>query len=99
MKRTITFYEFRDGFKQIRPDNFSLDGLISLFEHLEQYEDDVDEEIEFDVIAICCDYTEYEDLKEFQSNYGNEYKSIDDIEAETIVVPIENSESFIIQDF
>ena len=52
----------------IRPDNFSYAGLKALFEHLESYEDDTGEEIELDVIALCCDYSEMT-LEEIINDY------------------------------
>ncbi len=58
MKTTVNFSEFRDSFQQIRPDNFSYEGLRHLFSWLEQYEEDTGEELELDVIAICCDFSE-----------------------------------------
>ena len=51
------------------------------------------------MIALCCEYIEYEDLKEFQSDYGNEYESLEDIRDHTQVIEIENSDGFIIQQF
>ena len=58
MKQTINFYDFNQAFNNIRPANFSYDGLLALFNYLEQYEDDCGTEIELDVIALCCDFTE-----------------------------------------
>lgn len=58
MKQTIGFSEFQDGFKTLRPNNFSLQGLGVLWDYLEQYENDCGAEIEFDVIALCCDFSE-----------------------------------------
>jgi hypothetical protein len=58
MKTTVNFSEFRDSFQEIRPDNFSYEGLRHLFSWLEQYEEDTGEEVELDVIAICCDFSE-----------------------------------------
>lgn len=77
MKQTISFYDFERAFHDIRPDNFSYSGLKALFDYLEEYEESTDEEIELDVIAICCDYSEYESADEAASNYfeyeGMEY--------------------------
>lgn len=70
MKQTINFNQFVDEFNAIRPDNFSYDGLRALFDYLEQYEEDCDTEIELDVIAICCEYTEFADVEEYLNNYG-----------------------------
>lgn len=100
MKSTVSIYDFERAFANMdRKENFSYDGKRALFEYLEEYEDDINEEIELDVISLCCDYTEYEDLEDFQKNYSDEYKSIEDIEKETTVIRIEDSNSFIIQTF
>ena len=58
MKQTLTKDMFRFQMDQIRPDNFSYEGLGVLFDYFEQYEDDTGEQIEFDPIAICCEYSE-----------------------------------------
>ena len=58
MKQTITREVFHAAFRDLRPDNFSYDGLNSLFDYLEQIEQDTGKEIELDVIAICCDFAE-----------------------------------------
>jgi len=58
MKTTISFYDFRREFEQCRSDNFSAEGLAVLFAYFEELEESMGEEIELDVIAICCDYSE-----------------------------------------
>ena len=104
MKQTINEYQFRRAFETSRPNNFSYEGLKALFDYLEQYEEETGQELELDVIAICCDFTEYEDLKEFQGEYfdnvkGDKYEDIEEIEQETIVIPIPDTDGFIIQQF
>lgn len=108
MKTTVNNYQFHRAFEEMnRTTNFSYAGLNALFDYLEQYEEDTGEEIELDVIAICCDFTEYENLAEFQANYGTEYETIDDIRDNTTVIGIDMGEdeygdedgSFIIQNF
>ena len=98
MKQTINEYDFRRAFEQLRPDQFSYQGLSALFDYFEELEDGIGEEIELDVIGICCEYTEYEDLSEFQEDYGKEYKTIEDIEEQTTVIPV-FGDSFIIEQF
>lgn len=57
MKQSITFSQFVDAFRAYdRYDAFGYDGLRVIFDYLESYEQDTGEEIELDVIAICCDY-------------------------------------------
>jgi len=99
MKEQVNFSDFLDRFRSHdRDDQFTYDGKKALFEYLEQLEEECDTEIELDVIALCCEYTEYEDLKEFQDNYGENYETLDDIRDETTVIEVGN-EGFIIQDF
>lgn len=71
MKTTVYFSEFRDYFHEIRPDNFSYEGLRILFDYFEEFEESTGEEVEFDVIAICCDFSEdsYENIADL---YGIE---------------------------
>ena len=100
MKITINEYQFEQAFKNAgRGNQFSYEALKALFEYLEEYEDSTGEQIELDVIAICCEFTEYEDLEEFQSAYGADYETIEDIEYHTIVIPIAGANGFIVADF
>lgn len=100
MKMTIGFYDFANGIESCRPTAFSREGLSALFDYLEQYEDDTGEDIEFDAIALCCEYTEYESIKDFHECYDKEdYPDLDTLEDYTQVIRIENTDSFIIQDF
>jgi hypothetical protein len=105
MKEYVNEHTFRDRF--MRSDNyknnFSYEGLHALFEYIEQYEDDCGEEFEFDMVGICCDYSEYDSLKDFNADYagtpGNncwKYETLDDIREETVVIEIPNTERFII---
>jgi len=85
MKKTIDFYDFRNAFQELRPNNFSYEGLTVLWEYFEEYEESTGTEIELDVIAICCDYTE-STIKEALEYYGLD--SVEELEDETIVVGI-----------
>ena len=58
MKQTIGWGDFAREFQAIRPDNFSYEGLGVLYDYLTDYEDSTGEELELDVIAICCDFSE-----------------------------------------
>jgi hypothetical protein len=60
MKQSINFSDFKNAFDNLRPNNFSLDALQIMFEYFEEYERDIGVEIEFDPIAICCEYVEEE---------------------------------------
>jgi hypothetical protein len=58
MKQTIGLSQFTDAFTAIRPSNFTYEGLEVLFNGLEEFEEDTNEEMELDVIALCCDFSE-----------------------------------------
>ncbi len=99
MKTIVDFNQFCDRFRSMgRNDNFSYDGKKALFEYLEQLEEDTSTEIELDIIALCCEYSEYENLAEFQKDYTDDYQTIEDIEEKTSVIKIDD-ESFIIACF
>ena len=91
-------YDFERAFKNFERDNFSYDGLKALFEYLEEYEEDTGEEVELDVIALCCDYMEYDSLKEYNDDYGTKYSEIDAIQDDTTLIKIDDN-SFIIQQY
>ncbi len=90
MKITVSAHEFREAFRKYGRDNsFSYDGIDALFEYLEDLERDTGIEDEFDVVGICGDYTEYEDLEEFHDNYDKEdYPDIESIKENTAFIDI-----------
>ena len=98
MIKTIQKLEFIDEFYGQYTDNFTYDGKQALFEYLEQSEKDTDDQIELDVVALCCEYTEYNDFKELQENY-NDIESMDDLRDNTQVIEVGDTGRFIIQDF
>ena len=97
MKQTMNEFDFKNEFKKIRPQNFSYDGLTVLYDHLIQFEEDTDQELEFDPIAYCCEYTEFDSFKDVQVNY--DVKTIKELEDKTTVLKIPNSEKLIIQNY
>jgi hypothetical protein len=55
MKQTINQSDFHDAFISMdRKENFSWEARELLFEYFEE----IDEDMELDVIAICCEYYE-----------------------------------------
>ena len=109
MKTNVSQYDFGRAFVDMgRSDSFSYEGKIALFEWLEELSDDTGSEYELDVIALCCEFTEYENLAEFQSNYDAEqFPDIESIQDYTSVIEIgpyypvmdESERPFIIADF
>lgn len=76
----VDAHDFREAFKAYgRMDNFSYKGLDALFEYLEALEEDTGTPYELDVIALCCEFYEY-DLETFLNEYT--VPGIDDCEDE-----------------
>lgn len=66
MKQTISQYDFMDAFRKMDRDYYSYEGYQALFDWYEE----LDPDMELDVIAICCDWTEYEP-DELENDYSN----------------------------
>lgn len=99
MHVTIGSFDFIRAFEDYgRGDQFSREALFALFGYLEELEEDTGEDMELDVIGLCCDFTEYDSLEEFQEQYGDGYKCVDDIVDETLVIRLDNG-GFIVQNF
>src|SRR5210317_727364 len=91
--------EFRDEFTKMNRENqFSYKGLNALYDYIEEYYEEADKPYELDVIELCCDFTEYDSLEEFNKDYNREYENIDAIVDDTVVIMVDNT-SFIIQNF
>ena len=74
MRQTITKEDFRDAFFRTgRKDQFSYEALGALYDHLEE----LDENYDLDVIALCCEYAE-ESIEEACKNHNVE--SVDELE-------------------
>lgn len=87
MKQQVDFSTFETAFKNFnRVDNFPT-GLRELFAYLEEYEDSTGEEIELDVIALCCDYHE-EKLSVVLKEYNLE--SLEELRDNTTVIMVDD---------
>jgi hypothetical protein len=65
MKTNVSFSDFTNAFRNSnRAEQFSYEALELIFDYLDDYERETGEEIEFDMIAICCEWAEadYKDL-------------------------------------
>jgi hypothetical protein len=86
IRRHTMFYEhvtentFIDAFKLSaeRKDQFSYQALKELFEYYDNLAEDTGEPIQFDMIAICCEWSEYDTLKELEEAYDMPLKALED---------------------
>jgi len=94
MKKEVRLYDFLDD--ERLKDSFSHEGKRALFDALEDLEEETGVEIDYDPIAIRCDFTEYSSIEEIKSNYQS-IETIDDLYDNTFVIEFEGG--IIIQDF
>jgi len=92
MYQSVGFNEFRNAFRAFgRETQFSRMALRALFDHLEQVEEDTGAQIELDVIALCCDFTEYDYASEAATACGmtfdTEQEALDWLQDQTTVIP------------
>jgi len=95
MKQTLNVSQFRDAFLRSaeRKETFSYEALGALFEYYEE----ADPEMELDVVGICCEWTEYENIDAFRADYGDEYETMRDIEDATTVIRLTGDAFLIVQ--
>ena len=109
---TLDNGEFYDWLKRSDnyKNNFSYEGANALQEYLEDLSDDIGENIEFDPIAWCCEFSEYASFEEFKNDTGyfdtqlqkevegyENIKTLDDLCGHTQVIKFDGG--IIIQDF
>lgn len=76
-----------------RMNQFGYDGWLELFDYLEDQEDQTGQEMELDIIALCCDYARYSSLEEYNEQNGTDYTHPCDIEV--FVTWIDGCDAFI----
>jgi len=86
MKQSVNLNDFIDAFKRFdRNGQFGYEALRIVFDYLENYEEETGQEIELDVISICCDFSA-EDYTGIAANYSIDLDGLDDDEAKNAVI-------------
>ena len=73
MKQTFTTHHAVQQLFDDKDGGWSWNGAQALVEYLEELETDMGSEIEFDRIALRCDYSEYGSLVEWAEGYFGEH--------------------------
>ena len=107
MKTTIRLNDFVNC--DALTNNFSYEGLISLFDYLEDFENGTGISIEFDPIALRCEFSEYTTISEAYGNYQDDADDLTELDMlewlqdRTQVIEFESSmhgdKCIILQDF
>ena len=96
--KTIDEQDFREEFRKYgRGEQFSYEGLEALYEWLEDMADETGVPYELDVIALCCEFTEYESFDEVKEVYEDTINDMDDLYNHTHVIEFDGG--LIIADF
>lgn len=76
--------------------NFSLEGAKAVQASMEEYSEETGENIEFDPVAWCVEFSEYESLKDFNDQQGTKFTSWEEVQGETQVVPLDNGGAVVV---
>ena len=100
MKQTIYFHDFVAAFKRIdHGEQFSCGGLKALFEYLEDVHYG---NYDLDVVALCCEWSEYCDVVDINMDYGQDFEDLDEakewLEDYTVVLDA-GADTLVIQNF
>jgi hypothetical protein len=99
----VNEWDFKNYFKSSQyKNNYSMEGLYTLYNYFNDLSEDIGEDIELDIIAICCDFNEYESLEEALEQY-QDINSYEELEQHTSILNIsmffDNHKGIIIQAF
>lgn len=105
MHKRIYLSDFVEAFNENgRDDQFSPAALEALFEFFEELEDETGELVELDVIAICCDFTEYDSPQDCAEDMFLDVEGMGDadiislLQEHTIVIPLKSG-GIVIQNY
>ena len=63
---------FHTACRMDRGHNFGYAGWNAIGDYLEQLSEDLGEDVEVDIIAICCEYSSADDVEDFFEQLGRE---------------------------
>jgi hypothetical protein len=98
MKQSINESEFVNQIVQDEYNAMSYRGARALFNWLEELEANTGEEIEFDKVAIRCEFSEYDNIEAVMDDYDS-IRSLSDLQDNTCVIEVPDTNRLIIQQF
>jgi hypothetical protein len=69
MKQTLTTRQAADIISRDDSNSFTYDGALALAEYLEALECDTNSELELDLVAIRCDFSQWDSLQQWAEDY------------------------------
>ncbi len=99
MKKTLNTNQIADALRNDQNANWSWAGARALAEYLEELEEETGTEMELDIVAIRCDYSEYEDAIVAAEDCGGwEYEGDGDDDREKAALSWLKDEKIIIRE-
>lgn len=102
MIKTISESEFIEDLLSDEYASWTYDGAIALYGYLTDLEEDTGEQIELDRVALRCDFSQYDNLKDILKEY-KDIINLEDLKENTTVITVEdtnfNRTGYIIQNF
>ena len=93
MKMTLDKKNFLEQVRQhSRWKTFSYEAWVQIYE----WENEMNSDVEYDPVAFCCEYAEYESFKKLKEDYNN-IKTFDDLEGKTWVANLPEGRGLIRQ--
>jgi len=95
MIKTLTEYEFCREWEtnEERKNQFTHSAQKALYEYLNDYEEETGENVELDIIALCCEYAEYASAYEAMEQYQPEDMPLEGEEGDDLVEIQEKNEA------
>ena len=91
--------ELRHEFQSYgRGEQFSRQGFDALFKYLDEFSEDVGRDIRLDVIALCCEWSEYDSIEEACDQYSDDIQTLDDLNDHTLLLFLDNG-GLMVRDF
>ena len=93
MHKTVNKYEFIHELLTDEYASWTQSAAAALFEYLEQYEQDTDSRVEFDRVALRCEYSEYDSAWDAMQQYQPEDMPVEGDEGDDLVEIQEKNEA------
>lgn len=94
---TLNTNQIARALKDDQYGGWSYNGAQALAEYLEQYAEKIGEPMELDIVAIRCDFSEYENLEAVLKEYDGIIKDLEDLKNNTTVIEFDGG--LIVQSF
>lgn len=61
-----------------RFDNFGYEGWAAIYRYLQEYSEQTGEDLEFDPIGCCCEFTRFDDIADYNDFTDSDFESFED---------------------